>query len=204
MNITTRFTLDDLERANAAWKCNCGPGALAAILGMTLDEVRPHMVGFEEKGYMNPTMMFAALRSAIGDVGERWRVLPGSRSLDGVSSWPGYGLARVQWEGDWTRPGVPMRARYRYTHWIGAATGGDGARGVFDINALANGSGWCAIKDWTEHVVPVLVELYKGATGGWHITHAIEVERVARRAVRRRRRHVNRRTPNNVCWPPPR
>ena len=32
----TRFTLADVEGANATWGCNCGPAALAAICGLTL------------------------------------------------------------------------------------------------------------------------------------------------------------------------
>jgi hypothetical protein len=80
-------------------------------------------------------------------------------------------------EGPWTKPGVPMRARYRYTHWVGAATKQDGEVGVWDVNALANGTGWCSLADWSEILVPILVEDYKRASGGWHITHAIEVSR---------------------------
>jgi hypothetical protein len=76
-----------------------------------------------------------------------------------------------------------MRARYRYTHWIGVASDRDEERGVFDVNALANGSGWCALENWSAHLVPHLVEQYRGATGGWHITHAIEVDPMPRRAT---------------------
>jgi hypothetical protein len=57
----SKITLDDLARANDEWGANCGPGALAAIMDLTLDEVRPHLPGFEAKRYTNPTMMFAAL-----------------------------------------------------------------------------------------------------------------------------------------------
>ena len=51
-----------------AWKCNCGPAALAAILGMRLFEVRPacEYVGFANKGYMDPTMMESAIPLAGG------------------------------------------------------------------------------------------------------------------------------------------
>jgi len=58
-----RFTLADADRAADLWGMNCGPGALAAVCGLTLDEVRPHMGDFESKGYTNPTLMFAALKS---------------------------------------------------------------------------------------------------------------------------------------------
>jgi hypothetical protein len=158
-----RFTLADAERAHDEWGANCGPGALAAIMGMTLDEVRPHMLGFESKGYTNPTMMFEAL----GYVGARWQLLKSP-------VWPNYGLARIQWEGPWTKPGVPIRARYRYTHWVGAQRGYSSI-GIFDINCMNNGTGWCSLDDWRRGIVPHLVALYPRADGKWHITHAIEI-----------------------------
>lgn len=161
--IPTRFTAEDAARAYDEWGANCGPGALAAIMGMTLDEVRPHIPGFDEKHYTNPTMMNAALRS----IGKRWAKI-------GVA-WPRYGLVRVQWEGPWTGPDVPMRARYRYTHWIGAEIAATGAVGIFDVNALNNGTGWGSLDDWSSIMVPCLTGQYKRANGKWHITHAIEV-----------------------------
>jgi len=156
------FTIEDAERAHDEWGANCGPGALAAIAGMTLEEVRPHIPGFDEKRYTNPTMMFSALRS----IGKTWRKIG--------AVWPAYGLVRVQWEGPWTNPGVPMAARYRYTHWIGAQVGGTSI-GVFDINCMNNGTGWCSRDDWENSIVPYLTKQYPRATGKWHITHGIEV-----------------------------
>ena len=153
----------DMNRANSEWGANCGPGALAAIMGMTLDEVRPHMGDFESKRYTNPSLMNAALRS----IGRPWRKIG--------AEWPTFGLARIQWEGPWTAPGVPMRARYRHTHWVGSWKR-PGLFGVFDINATANGSGWCSFDDWRAHIVPwILKECVPRASGGWHVTHGIEV-----------------------------
>lgn len=165
-----RFTLVDLEAANDAWGCNCGPGALAAICGLTLDDVRPHL-GERWPGYTNPTTMTAALQSlwragrviAIRNlrlvpdriVGERYKV-PAAAHV--AVEWPRWGLCRIQWEGPWTQAGVPMRARYRFTHWIGAAADPARGVGVFDINVLANGSGWCSLEDWSTHVAPVLAK----------------------------------------------
>ena len=79
------------------------------------------------KHYTNQTLMNDALRS----IGRPWKNIG--------AIWPNYGLVRVQWEGPWTNPGVPMRARYRYTHWIGAETG-RASIGIFDINCMNNGS----------------------------------------------------------------
>lgn len=176
------ISMDDMLRANEEWGANCGPGAIAAIMGMTLDDVRPHLGDFENKRYTNPTLMWSALRSLKA----KW-------SINRRKLWPMYGLARIQWEGPWTEEGVHPKARYRYTHWVGAMIGPNGFKyagkpgeldvGVFDINALANGSGWCSLNDWERTVVPFILEEYPRANGRWHITHSVEVERNAARAA---------------------
>lgn len=156
-----RFTLEDAQRAWEDWGANCGPGALAAVTDRTLDEVRPHLRDFDGKGYTNPTMMLEALRS----LEVRFVV---SRDRD----WPGFGLARIQWEGPWTRPGVPMRARYRHTHWVGVLLGGTS---IFDINAMCAG-GWIPVREWAGQLVPWLLrEVEPKADGRWHITHAVDI-----------------------------
>ena len=165
-----------LHRAHAEWGANCGPGALAAIMDMDIEEVRPHLGDFEAKRYMNPTMMFAALDS----IGRPWRVAGACWPRYNLGAdWPSYGLARIQWEGPWTEPGVPIRARYRHTHWVAAQHGRtSGDIGVFDTNAVANGTGWVSLPDWEKHVVPFLLEEFvPRASGGWHITHSILVDR---------------------------
>lgn len=165
MNV--RFSLDDAQRAADEWGANCGPGALAAIMDMTLDEVRAHLCDFERKGYTNPALMNDALRS----LGCSWRKLG--------AIWPKWGLVRIQWEGPWTKPGVPMRVRYRHTHWVGSSYDlGDFK--VFDINCICAG-GWVDFDEWKDNVVPwLLKETTPKASGGWHVTHALEIERRAR------------------------
>lgn len=169
----TAFTLEDATRAYDEWGANCGPGALAGVLGLTLDQVRPHMGDFERKGYTNPTLMFAALRS----LGVKYH------RVDFITTegqprrhWPARGLVRIQWEGPWTKPGVPMAARYRHTHWIGAAKGPLDDVGIFDINCINNGSGWVALADWERIIVPhILRECEPKASGAWHQTHVLEL-----------------------------
>jgi hypothetical protein len=157
-----RFTEADAQAAFDEWGANCGPGALAAITRISLEDVRSHMGDFESKGYTNPMLMCAALDS----LGVKWwRVR---------RDWPRYGLVRVQWEGPWTAAGVPQRARYRYTHWIGTAEV-NGDRGIFDINCMNNGTGWVSERDWADTIAPFLAGQYKRASGGWHVTHGIEV-----------------------------
>lgn len=162
------ISLDEAECANDAWGCNCGPGALAAIMGISLDDVRPHMGDFERKRYTNPTLMFEALDS----LGARWKNR--GRRCD----WPVHGLCRIQWEGPWTQPGVPPRAAYRHTHWIAVRHPVHSRDvGIFDINCCNNGTGWVSEADWRNLVVPwLLKECVPRASGAWHVTHHIEVE----------------------------
>jgi hypothetical protein len=181
MRLPVRISVEEAERAGDVWGCNCGPGALAAIMGLTLDEVRPHMGDFERKGYTNPTLMFDALKS----VGAKWKTtqiqhhseISQPTSLLGLMKFPRYGLARIQWEGPWTRPGVPIVARYRQTHWVASQYGADGSLGIFDINCVGNGSGWTTFEAWRDIAVPwILEERVPRADGKWHITHSIEIE----------------------------
>lgn len=177
----TRFTHEDADRAYDQWGANCGPGALAAIMDLTLDEIRPHMGDFEAKGYTNPTLMIDCLKRAGAKFAVR-REWPGHR---GVWDFPFYGLCRVQWEGPWTEPGVPIRVRYRHTHWIGATQAKWCVNiGIFDINCINNGAGWVTFQDWQKIVVPLLTGAIPRANGKWHLTHFIEVERPAAATAR--------------------
>jgi hypothetical protein len=161
MTAPVRFTIDEANHAHVAWGANCGPGAIAAVLHLTLDELRPHLRDFERKGYTNPSLMYAVLR----DLGVRYAVAMGARD-----TWPSYGLARIQWEGPWMAPGVPVAARYRHTHWIGCR-----GEEVFDINAMTVG-GWISLRVWRDDLVPWLLrQVAPKANGGWHITHSIEI-----------------------------
>jgi hypothetical protein len=168
-----RFTADDAQRAHDEWGANCGPGALAAICGLSLDAVRPHMGGFEDKRYTNPTLMINAVRSLC-----RADLIKGYlRDLRKPPPWPYFGLARIQWEGPWTAPGANPRWAYRQTHWVGVCQR-NGAIGIFDINMINNGSGWSSLENWRTILVPwLLKECVPRADGKWHITHAIEVQR---------------------------
>jgi len=165
-------TLDDVTRAYEEWGANCGPAAISAMLNRPLDEVRPHMGDFERKGYTNPTLMWATLERLGVRFAHR------GRNYDGRVDWPTFGLARIQWEGPWTRPGVPIRARYRHTHWVGVDARNRAEIGIFDVNAIGNGTGWCALADWQQTIVPFILDnCVPRADGGWHITHAVEVMR---------------------------
>lgn len=170
-----KFNTDDARRASDAWGANCGPSAIAAICGLTLDEVRPFLGDFESRHYTNPGMMADALSSLVDAKKIQCCKITGT----GTSklAWPQYGLARIQWEGPWTAPGVPIRVRYRQTHWVGACSLDCGDVGIFDINCIHNGSGWTTLEAWRDVLVPwLLKECVPRADGNWHITHAIEVK----------------------------
>src|ERR1039458_9904066 len=40
--VAPRFTLADAVRAGDEWGFNCGPAAIAAMNGLTIEELRPH------------------------------------------------------------------------------------------------------------------------------------------------------------------
>lgn len=126
-----RFTIDDANRAGDEWRFNCGPGAICAICNLTPSELRPHMGDFESKGYTNPTLMWQVL----DNLGARWQQIYRG-DLPAQTPKLKYGLMRVQWAGPWTKPGVPMRARYRETHWVAAR---NDSSEIFDINAMCAG-----------------------------------------------------------------
>lgn len=174
-----RFDVDAAEAAGEAWGFNCGPAAICAVLELTPDQVRPHLQDFERKHYTNPTLMFAALKS----LGVKIRNHP-VRERDGEYCWPEFplGLIRIQWDGPWCAPGVPIGARYRRTHWIASARdmelfGRPCTLAVFDVNATCAG-GWIRFEEWSKNLVPWLLrECVPKANGNWWLTHAIEVIR---------------------------
>lgn len=168
------FTPDDLERAWRDWGCNCGPAALAVATGRHVNDVRLHLPGFDARRYTNPTMMALAL-GALG-VPYHWH-----RSAELPIEWPRCGLARIQWEGPWTAPGIPIPARYRHSHWVAVFTipafanpDRPSGRGIFDVNCPY----WVPFESWRDVLVPeILKDWEPKATGQWWVTDAIEVTR---------------------------
>jgi hypothetical protein len=173
-----RFTLEDAIAAGDEWGANCGPAALAVVAGKPLTEIRPYMGDFESKGYTNPTLMFACLNA----LGIHWNPRKPGRGIlafpDKLDSWPDFGLVRVQWEGPWTAPGVPIRVRYRHTHWIACMRIEDEEPNIFDVNAMCVG-GWIPLSEWRGSLVPwLLKQCEPKASGSWHLTHVLECERI--------------------------
>jgi hypothetical protein len=180
-----RFNRDDAQAAGDTWRFNCGPAALCAVLHMTPEEIRPHLLDFEQKGYTNPSLMASILRRLrvpFKRVAE-WTGAVVVRPVWYPWFFPGCGLVRIQWGGPWTQPGVPIRVRYRHTHWVGARVnvrlphGDPSFREMFDINAICAG-GWLPYAEWADQLIPWLIrECQPEASGEWWPTHIWEVER---------------------------
>lgn len=168
--MTILFTEEDAEKANQEWGFNCGPGALCGILGITPTQIRPHMMDFEAKRYTNPTLMFSVLDRLFVSYRQIYRA---DNPDPAAWKWPNFGLVRIQWGGPWTKPGVPMRARYRLTHWIACRTI-DGKQVIFDVNTVKYG--WVPAAGWEKSVVPWLLEGYPKSDGTWWPTHGIEID----------------------------
>jgi len=157
----------DEKEARLAWEqwgCNCGPSALATMLGLKLDDVHHHIPYFDERRYTSPTMM----KDALVSLGVKFTpkvTLPGSKLFTI------YGLCRIQWEGPWTKPGVNPKWAYRQTHWVGAMLWEAwNETYIFDVN-----SGWSDAKNWASETVPLLTKETPRATGDWFVTHRWEL-----------------------------
>lgn len=151
------FGSDEARKAYEEWGCNCGPAALAAAMGKTLDEIRPHLGPFEQRGYMNVTNMRESIRAAGGAIEREYK------------GWPpvGTGLVRIQWGGPWIIDGKPARWAATASHWV--ATYRDAASWfyVFDVNG-----GPMLVDQWEKEIVPAIVASIKRADGKWNISHS--------------------------------
>lgn len=157
-----KFDEHDAQRAYDEWGCNCGPSALAAALGMTLDEVRPHMGPFEQRGYTNVSNMQAAILSAGGRISRMY------------SSWGpvGSGVARIQWGGPWIIDGKPARWAARASHWVAWFRTRESHLYIFDING-----GIRIIDLWETEIVPLIIASIKRADGTWSLSNCWEIEK---------------------------
>lgn len=131
-----RPVLSDTIAAADAWGANCGPMSLAAVLGLSrVEDVRDFVQPF--RGFMSPTDMDAALTKS----GRRFVV-------GNPQFWPESGLVRIQWNGPWCDRGVPAKAAYRYTHWVGVRSAGPDKVEIYDATPncwvpLERWSAWC-------------------------------------------------------------
>ena len=159
-----RFTLDEAQTCFDEWRFNCGPAALCAVLSVRPEDALRVIPKFRERGYTNPRMMRVGLQ-ALGAIIKEHCSEDGPVTLTQEAPYPMFGLVRIQWSGRWTNPGVPVRARYRHSHWI--ARCGDHA---FDINCMCVG-GWVPWTEWRDQVAPWIIREVDPKATGWWPTH---------------------------------
>ena len=142
---------------------NCGPGAIAGMVGSTPAYVAKMMSPKLQKIKGTTETM---LRDTLTDLGVSWH--------DTTPGWVEYGIVRIQFDGAWMHSSNPF-AKYYESHWIGVCSHVPKKPVVFDINAIKMG-GWTSLRDWTQHVLPrLLPPLDAGGTGGWFISDALEI-----------------------------
>ncbi len=159
------------------WGANCGPSAIAALVGREVKDVRAVVErlanGDKNKrcgrsGWWLGHMHAGHLSDTLCELGLEPRR---TNFKPGEGRWPKKGLAMIQTEGPWCHPPSKSTARFRYTHTIAVVDAGP-AIGitVYDGNVEA----WVKEKWWAEKVMKGLVEGEKRATG-WHVMMTLEV-----------------------------
>lgn len=149
------FTEADSDKAFIEWKASCGPHSIAAACGISLDAVRAVLPIF--KGWMSPTMVGETLR-ALGRVYHLQKGLKTAELCNGIN--------RIQWEGDWLKPGVPARVAYFHTHWVAHFNGGV-------LCTACTHAEWISVEEWKFHHLRV------DPISPFHITHHYELTRPA-------------------------
>lgn len=141
----------DVDAAYESWGATCGPAALAAVLGLDLEDVRAAVsTSGRFQGYMNLTHM----RNALEFMRVRYQALRSPTLADLLAE---RSIVCVQWSGPWNS--IP-RAAAAYRHFIATASGC-----VYDVNA-----GWVEPEIWTDRVAPELIP--KRGDGSWLYTWA--------------------------------
>ena len=152
----------DIDEAHEQWRANCGPCAVAAVLGRDMGKVRELFEPWP--GYSNPTL----IRRAVERAGKR--LLPAT--IETVET----GLGFVQFEGPWEAGGA--RAAYRHTHWVGLARRSrhDGEPPqIFVYDAAAHEvGGWITLEAFGRVGIPMYLEDEPKATG-WRFRQVFEV-----------------------------
>lgn len=147
------FVPPDIDEAHDVWGANCGPVALAAIIGEPMRQIRAAFPGFKDRGYASPTHM----REAIHNAG--WRDYPTTAygTKPGCRI-PHHGVAFLQYAGAWWDD-RPARVQYKFTHWIGVNVT-HGRCQVFDVNAGV----WLSYDEWQTQIWPMLAQAAKCQT----------------------------------------
>jgi hypothetical protein len=136
----------DVEEAYTLWKSNCGPSAMAALLGVELVVIRTHIRDW--KGYTTPKMARETLRSA------------GAKCDYGRNGdWPQCGLVCIQFRGPWLNPDAHWAEQYKRSHYIAVH-----GSAVYDVNC----DKWISRGHWEQLVAPQIADLYDRCDGTWY------------------------------------
>lgn len=142
----------DVDEQHELWGANCGPCALAALLGRPVAAVRELVQpwkGYMHAGDLQEAVTRAQHRSSRRDFRQHGRV------------WPLRGLAVIQIDGPWCLLKNP-RAAYTHTHTVAVDHMG-AYRRIYDGNA----NQWLHEADWQREIMDELVRETKRATGWW-------------------------------------
>lgn len=155
----------ELQRAYDVWGASCGPAALAAALGLPIDDVREAVSDRVDgelvfRGYMNITQMSDAIVRMGATI--RWK----HTNAEGMHELPSSGpfVVCIQWTGPWEK--IPRVAATK-RHWIAVRSPGPQ---VYDINFPE----WISLGTWQDEIASEL--LPKRATG-WRCSWIAEVAR---------------------------
>lgn len=163
------YSPPDVAEQNKIWGANCGPSALAAILGRTVASLRETIATVQcgaFKGYMHAGHLCDVLRACGREV--RRRDFRDGKQI----RWPRErGLVVVQIDGPWCEPGVNPKARFRYTHTVAVEQALGSIRMVYDGNARM----WLQEIAWEYEIMRLLIRDQPRATG-WYTSTVIEVK----------------------------
>lgn len=162
------FGVAEQQDAYDRFGANCGPGALAALLGVTPHEIVP-LLGpeFQRLGGTTEVMIEEILTRSGLDWGR-----------PAAPCWPDLGIVRIQWDGPWIGDPDPIE-KLRHSHWVLASTRGLPHVMIFDINAISAG-GWLSLREWSDDLVPWLLDLAEpDAYGEWWISDTLALKRAA-------------------------
>lgn len=157
----------DVEAAHGAWGANCGPCALAALLGRAVDFVRGAFPWFPSRPWTTASQAVQAVTN-LGHGAALHTDWQGIAHIGPPVALPPAALLQIQWTGPWTAPGASPRWAYTQTHFVASLHGG---AAIYDVNLGA----WTRAEHWMKIVAPVLVRDVPRADGGWWIRSVVEV-----------------------------
>lgn len=145
----------DVEVARLNFGANCGPSAFAATVGKEVCRIMRYFPHFQQsRCWTNLTHMRNAFEEA-GYVTEVSRL-----------QLPAFGVALIQWTGQWTQKHFFSRWSLVHTHWIAVNNGR-----VFDYSVGA----WQTFPQWISDTASGYLAKIPQASG-WSVKYGVEVK----------------------------